>query len=179
MRERIWIDGFNVFHHWKRTRRIIRGAGDIGGRRRRALHRVAEALGGWRRRATVFLDGGPRREGSAAWGLRVEAAGPGRKADDLMVEAIRAEPRRARSVTAVSNDRDLGLRLREEGAEVIAVEAFFDALARRDASRPAGADSAAAAGEAERHGPLAEDEVAMWMEVFGFSEEEDPPRADR
>ncbi len=173
MRERIWIDGFNVFHHWKRTRRIIRGAGDIGARRRRALHRVAEALGPWRARATVFLDGGPRREGSAAWGLRVETAGPGATADDLMVEALRASPKRARRVTAVSNDRDLGLRLREEGAEVIAVEAFFDTLARRTPSRGREAET-----DPERQDSLAEDEVSMWMEIFGFSEEEDSPRAD-
>lgn len=168
MAEELWIDGFNLFHQWSRTREAFRPGGDIASAQEHALRTLARALDRAAPRTVVFMDGGPERTAFTVGRMRVRYPGPGAKADDLMVERLQAK--RAGQVRAVTDDRLLRDTLRARGAKTVGVEAFIrDRLATPGTSR--GADERPE--EREKHRELTPDEVEAWVREFE-GEEPDP-----
>ncbi len=157
-----WIDGFNLFHRWKPTRPLFARGADPAVGQEQALKRLGHTLGKRRRRTTVFMDGGVQREQASRYGLRISWAGPGGKADDLMVEGLQGRPGRTREVIVVSNDRALTARLRALGARRLGVDGFIrECLA---AGPRQGRDASVAAHQKTR--TLSRHEVDAWLEIF-------------
>jgi len=156
MREEIWIDGFNLFYAWPETAPLLRASADIGATLAICLRRLARFLGNYRRRAIVFLDGGLTAGFDNIDGLSVRYAGSGGKADDLMRKHLGGDERRARRVTAVSNDRGLSGSLRMLGVEMMTAKDFLAIIAKKARrSQRAAADIR-----------LSPSEIETWVEIF-------------
>ncbi len=152
-----WIDGFNLFHKWSRTRRLFRRGGDIARAQTRALSMLADALGKHVRFYTVFMDGGLRYEAVTVKGLKVRYPGPGKKADELLVETMNT--RKRGRVGVVTGDRSLAANLRAHGAKIIDAEAF---IRNTLVSAPARTED----DQAYRDKQLSPDEVNLWLREF-------------
>jgi len=179
MERESWIDGFNFFHHWESTRAYLRpdSGYDIVRAIDRALRILGRHLGGRGRNTVVYLDGGLSRHETRIAGMRVRYAGPGRKADDRMVDDLAGLADYARLVTGVSNDRELRGRLVNHGAACLGVGEYLGMVegkakrpekgkgkGRRDESKVRGVD-AEVMREKCRH--LSKMEVEAWLEFFG------------
>ena len=150
----ILVDGNNLLHRLP-----------LGERSRAAVRRlVLERTRGQRQRITVVFDGPPPPEAPA-----VEPLGPvtiryagSRAADDVIIAALPEGPP-ARQWVVVTDDRELGRRARELGAEVRSLESW-----RAAAVRP----PAVARALPERS--LSKDELAEWESVFSTSSNDRP-----
>lgn len=170
-----WLDGFNFFHHWEKSKSFFSPGGgmDIGKTIDQCLRILSRELGGKRRAALVFLDGGLQRGETRHAGLRIRYAGPGQKADDRMVDDLDLLGNDARCVIAVSNDRELKGRLRMHGASCLSVGEFLALLEKKDKGQAGkggskgkrGADDAEIMREKCRS--LSPAEVSAWLEHFG------------
>ncbi|GEM_PF-1683823 len=166
-----FVDGFNLFHRWPRTAGFFRSSTDPEAALHRAGALLAEALSAGER-VELVLDGGLRAGRATVGGLPAHYAGPGRCADELMLDLVHRSTD-ARSVEAVTSDRALAANTRAFGARAISVERF---LTRLEApSRPAASAQAQA-----KPPPPSRAEVEAWLEVFGdgadvASEELDAP----
>ncbi len=160
MEEEIWIDGFNLFYRWKRTQNMFRQGADIATAPEQALKLLAHALGKRRARVSVFMDGGWSREGADRYGLRVRYAGPGGKADAILVEAAQGLGARAQRVAVVTDDLELGGSLRLLG---VIVTKLRDFIPRLTGSGPSASDSPE---EAHKQRQPSRHEVDAWLEVF-------------
>ena len=172
MAPEFWIDGFNFFHHWRRTRDLFAPGSDVDIAKavERALRILARELGGRTGATSVFLDGGLDRRLARLGAMRVLYAGPGQKADDRMVAAVRDKGESARSIAAVSNDRELRFRLIGLGASCMTVGEYLDIVEKRGRPGPRealreGPDDADVTREKRR--PLSPAEVQAWLEFFG------------
>lgn len=188
MNDEFWIDGFNFFYQWEKSRELFLSGGEMGIARslERAVRILSRELGGRRRAALVFLDGGLDRREARQAGMRVRYCGPGNKADDRMAEDLAGLGADAKRVTAVSNDRELRARLRLHGASCLGVAEFLALLEKRNGGGPArggrkktgkggnggqGGDSAEVMREKCRS--LSPSEVKAWLELFGKEGEDD------
>lgn len=177
MDNEFWLDGFNYFHHWERTRDLFQTGGaiaDIAKTIDKALRILSRELGSKRDGTLVFLDGGLTRRETRQAGLRVRYCGPGNKADDRMVEDLIDLGDDARQVTAVSNDRELKARLTVNGAACLGIGEFLAILEKKRVARSGkgqrgGGDSAAIMREKCRN--LSAAEVQAWLELFGGDSE--------
>jgi len=110
-------------------------------------------------RVTVAFDGAPDRtfpEGSAFKGIQILYARRGSNADERIVEFVESS-RDARGITVVTSDRQLGLRVRQRGGNVLRSGEFRKQMESAvDSPKPP-------ASEAE---PAAED-LEGWLRYFG------------
>jgi len=179
MMQQLWIDGFNLFHRWKRTREHFRadGGGDILLGQREGLRILSEALGGKRKTAIVFMDGGLSRAGMNVHGMRTEYAGPGAKADQLMMEMMCYRSVAGGRVCVVTSDRALAGSLRAFGAKIMSVEDFLESVQKTKTAaggKRQGTGRAAAREETKRRANaepsrevnLSEREVEIWLRFF-------------
>ena len=125
---------------------------------------------------TVVMDGGPvplRVTRSPVENVELRLAGHGREADDVIIELIDAcsAPKR---VTVVSTDRKVRAAARRRRCRSVTSEQFGHELARLVGRlnrgkpvQPRPEDAATA----KPPGGLSEDDVARWLEEFGFREE--------
>ncbi|MBN2712499.1 MAG: NYN domain-containing protein [Planctomycetes bacterium] len=166
MANETWIDGFNLFHRWDETREGFSAfrnpATDMAGLQENALRLLSSALAK-RAGVIVFMDGGLSQGSQIIHGLRVRFPGPGKKADDAMVESLDAKQGRARSVTAVTSDRGLAATLRSYGAKIITVEDFIARSLQRKPGKKQPPQYKTA--------NLSKHEVDDWLEYFGESAE--------
>jgi hypothetical protein len=118
------IDGNNLIG-------AARGASRPSAEDRAALiSEVADRLRRTRARAVLFFDGDAERS-TGLGALAVRPSGRG-SADDAIVEEIR-KSRAPRECTVVTEDRALGSRARELGAQVISPSDFWARLGKRPA----------------------------------------------
>lgn len=185
MNREYWLDGFNFFHHWDKTKGLLRSDSglDIVRAIDRSLRILGRHLGSRCRHTLVFLDGGLARSETRLGDLRIRYCGPGKKADDRMLADLGDLREDARMVTAVSNDRELKGGLRSYGATCLGVGEFLalvegkkGATCRRSGKGgPGGGKNTPAGGgrsdEAEvmreKCRTLSESEIRAWLDFFG------------
>lgn len=123
-----------------------------------------------RGRIVVVCDGQPKPHATASPVAEVELiySGPGRTADDVIIELINADttPRR---VIVVSNDREIQKAARRRRARVMTNEQFIGTLARIAA---APGNRPTTRGGDPTPGPLSDHEVDAWMKMFGVEADE-------
>jgi hypothetical protein len=135
------VDGDNLLGSWPGR---DRSEGE-----RRSLARQVALLARELGRTIVLVFDGPPLPG-ADLRPHVLFSGPGRRADDLILEILRGE-RDPRGFTVVTNDRSLGDRCRHAGARVERCDVFRERLGRvTSAEKPERAE-----------------DVAEWLKVFG------------
>ena len=183
MDDEFWIDGFNFFYKWEKTRELfLSGRGmDIARSLERALGSLSRELGGRRRATLVFLDGGLDRHETRQAGLRVRYCGPGNKADDRMAGDLANLGSDSRRVTAVSNDRELRGRMSLHGASCLGVAEYLALLEKKSNSGAAGRkgnQGASRGGNSaeimrEKCHALTPSEVKAWLDVFAGDEGDD------
>ena len=186
MNREFWLDAFNFFHHWESTRGFLRSDSglDIVKAIERSVRSLGRHLGSKCSHTVAYLDGGLARTETRVGPLRIRYCGPGKKADDRMVEDLTALEDDARLVTAVSNDRELKARLRAFGATCLGVGEFLALLegkkgsARGDKRGGSGKGCGSPAGQRddaeimrEKCRTLSESEVRAWLEFFGGDSE--------
>ena len=135
------VDGDNLLGTWPGRSRAAED--------KRALSREIDAFTRRDRRSCTLVFDGARPEG-IAFAADTVFSGPGRSADDVIIERVRAaaDPR---GVVVVTQDRSLADRCRALGARI---ESPRDFRARLTGS-----------GGGEK--PAREDDVASWLETFG------------
>lgn len=188
MNREFWVDGFNFFHQWESTRGLLRpdSGVDIVRAIQRSLGIFARHIGSKTRYAIVYLDGGLSRHETRVLGMRVRYCGPGKKADDRLLEDLGDLADDARLVTAVSNDRELKAALRAYGASCLGVGEFLGILegkkkgssaassSKKDARKNRSSISKGVEAEImrEKTRSLSASEVRAWLEFFGAEDEE-------
>lgn len=120
----LWIDGFNLFYKWDRTKHLFGRNCDIKHAQEESLRLLAINLGKKRSRSIVFMDGGLERECLTLHGLRIRYPGSGKKADSLLEEFARAKTSNKR-ILAVTSDRYLAATLRRNRIQIIDSEKFI------------------------------------------------------
>jgi predicted RNA-binding protein with PIN domain len=184
MNREFWIDGFNFFHHWESTRGLLRpdSGVDIVRAIQRSLGIFSRHIGAKARYTVVYLDGGLSRHESRVAGLRARYCGPGKKADDRLLDDLAGlGDNNARLVTAVSNDRELKASLRAYGASCLGVGEFLAILeggkkqppqSKKDAKKNRSPLSKGVEADVmrEKTRSLSASEVRAWLEFFGVEE---------
>ena len=110
----------------------------------------------------VVFDGqraSPRRPPSGRPGVQVRFSSPPRTADQVIVELIDRETRRASLTVVTSDKKDIGRVARAEGVRWIPSETFLRRLRR--------AGSKAVRGEAEKPPSTSSEEMEYWLKRFG------------
>jgi hypothetical protein len=122
-----------------------------------------------RGRAVVVCDGGPRDDQSAVNSVELMYAGPGRTADDVIIDLINADtaPRR---LTVVSNDNQIRKAAKRLRAKALGCEQFISQLLSWLSARRPGE---ATADDKPAAGPLDDDQVRKWLETFGVEHDGD------
>lgn len=165
MQPEYWIDGFNFFHLWSETRPLFQRGADVIYGQQEGLRRLAMFLGKRKKRMLVFMDGGVRYEVTNRFGFQVRYPGPGKKADDLMIEAIRARGEKAGKVIVVSSDRQLATTLRVHGARCISVDDFLAEMGRKSQKNRRASSTLHPNERYKEHQPDAV-EVEAWLKLF-------------
>ncbi|MCC8180892.1 MAG: hypothetical protein LIP23_08300 [Planctomycetes bacterium] len=184
MRSEFWLDGFNFFHHWDKTKALLRpdSGYDIVKAMNRAIGILGRSLGSRCSATVVFMDGGLDRHDTGRGAMRLRYAGPGKKADDRMAAEAEFLGPDAGLITAVSNDRELKDRLRMLGVTCIGVGEFLSLIEGKKPGRaqpgkkrgnraPGGKAIGGKSEEAEilreKCRNLSPSEVKAWLEFFG------------
>src|SRR5215831_8013842 len=110
-------------------------------------------------RVTIVFDGAPGHElpeGSAFKGVRILYAHRGSNADDRIVELLESSTD-PRGITVVTSDRQLGVRVRQRGANVLRSGAFRNQMESiADSHEPSAAEAEPDAADLEG-----------WLRYFG------------
>ncbi|MHC4883841.1 MAG: NYN domain-containing protein [Planctomycetota bacterium] len=152
------IDGFNLFYRWEHTRSYFRRSSDLEATLPRALSALKRALGRSAGQVRVVLDGGTSAGNAFLGGLKVEFAGAGRKADDVILARVRRADK-PRQILVVTTDRELGGNCRALGSRIESVERFL-----RQHPLPV---VCANVTEEEKPSPPTGAELERWLEIFG------------
>ena len=120
----LWIDGFNLFYKWNKTRELFRPGGDIRFAQEESIRLLAITLNRKRNRCILFMDGGPEAATMTLHGLRIKYPGGGKKADSLLEEFARGRTGRQR-ILAVTSDRALAATLRRNQIQIIDSNKFI------------------------------------------------------
>lgn len=177
MHREFWLDGFNFFHHWESTRALLRADSgmDIVRAIDRSLRILARHLGKKGGMTVVYLDGGLSRHETRTAGLRVRYCGPGKKADDRLVEDLADLGPNAKLVTTISNDRELKANMRAHGSACLGVGEFLSLLqgkktptqkGKKNPPKPLSHNDAAEILR-QKTKPLSPAEVNAWLDYFG------------
>ena len=81
------------------------------------------------------------------------------KADPLIMNLVRQEPNR-KSLTVVSDDREIGDFARQNNAGVLSSQAFFERITRRS-------EAGSRHVEQKFNSEMSDEELAEWMRLFG------------
>ena len=154
------IDTYNVLH----VTGVLPGELAVG--EPESLARLIESSRFAHEAVWLVCDGTPR--GASRIGrIVIEGSGPGRTADEHIVQALERD-NAARRITVVTSDRAIQRRARARGAECLKSEEFLEMLAadarRARPARPRPADP-------RRSVPLDARAVMGWMRLFGISAE--------
>ncbi len=164
----ILIDGYN----------LLRGAARWGPDKSLGQLHLCELLGRWSvltgKPVTIIFDGPEPRSGYArqlgSCGIQVLYSGPGRSADELLIEEIQrcSAPRR---LEVVSADREIRLaarrrRCREIGPEVF-LKTVYAQMAASNARQPRRVEPAT------KQKGLGEGELHFWLAEFGLHGDHD------
>ena len=120
----LWIDGFNLFYKWDKTKNYFKPNCDIKIAQEESIRQLAIALDRKRSRSILFMDGGLERTSMTIHGLRIKYPGGGKKADSLLEEYARAKTSN-KKVLAVTSDRALAATLRRNKLQIIDSEKFI------------------------------------------------------
>lgn len=157
----IWIDGFNLFYKWHRTRDDFKPGCDIKFAQEASLRRLSDALQNNRKRTIVFMDGGIERHSLTFAGMRVKFPGNGKKADELMEEQARGKQNNSR-VLAVTSDRFLAATLRRYRLKILDSTKFIERFLRDIPSGNKYNDN--------KPEILSKEEVEEWLDIFSEDE---------
>jgi hypothetical protein len=148
------IDAHNCLHAHRRLGSLLRRDPEQA---HRALIDAVEPD----ERTILFFDGGPggRSGPGLLAGARVEWSGRA-TADDRIVAWLHGNSA-YRPVTVVTDDRDLGLRVRAAGGRVEGVDRFWRRLDRAGRQQAAPEHH-----EADQHRELPKEEVDHWLRLF-------------
>lgn len=135
------IDGDNLLGTWRGRRRS-------DAERRLLAMELGRFAARVRRRVITVFDGSPAP--GTAYGPQVRFAGPGRSADELILDLLRGEEDR-RGWVLVTSDRSLGDQCRYLGARVERCDRFRGRL------RECGPDEK----------PQREEDIDYWLDQFG------------
>jgi predicted RNA-binding protein with PIN domain len=141
------IDGDNLLGTWPGRKRS-------DPERRRLAMELARFGSAQRRKVVVVFDGAPAP--GQAYGSGVHFSGPGRTADDLILELLRGQ-RDRRGWIVITSDRSLGDQCRYLEARVERSDRFRARLGR----------------ESDGEKPERESEIEYWLEQFGGTDESD------
>jgi hypothetical protein len=139
------VDGDNLLGTWPGRRRSDAERRELALELGRLAHR-------WRRRIVTVFDG--RSPPATSLGADVSFAGPGRTADEVILETLRQQGDR-RGWTVVTSDRSLGDQCRYLDARVERCDRFRARMARDP-------------GEEK---PQRVEDVDYWLEQFGTDED--------
>lgn len=159
------VDGFNLFYRWEVTRGFFRQSGNLETTLPRALSLFKDHLGRSSREVLVLLDGGVTPGNASLGGMKVEFAGPGRKADDLILSRVRRDSR-PRNLLVVTSDRELGGNCRALGCRIESVEDLLKRL-----SGPASRRQDRSNSEEEKPAPPTGAELERWLTIFREDED--------
>lgn len=120
----LWIDGFNLFYKWNKTKNYFKPNCDIKMAQEESIRQLAIALGRKRNRSILFMDGGLEQASMTIHGLRIKYPGGGKKADSLLEEYARAKTSN-KKILAVTSDRALAATLRRNRLQIIDSEKFI------------------------------------------------------
>lgn len=171
MRNEYWLDGFNIFHKWQKTKGLFADKHynvDLPRVVEQSIRILSRDLAQHRAKSLIFIDGGVIRTERHQAGIRVRYAGPGKKADDRMVEDLGLLGSDAGKVTAVSDDRELRSRLSYLGASSLGVMEFLSLLAGPKGGGKGGKTPEDDLPEVMRIKcrPVPPSEVKVWLEIF-------------
>jgi len=164
--EKILIDGYNLLYKDGVLKNLAERS--LEQAREQLLDRLSAYRTGEMEILVVFDGAGPsnQRPTSGHNGVKVRFSPSTKTADQVILELIEREPRRA-SLTVVSSDeKDIGRIARAEGVRWITSESFLQRL-RRPGKPRVGADR-----EKPADSSLAE--MEYWLKRFGS----DPPEGD-
>lgn len=164
----ILIDGYN----------LLRGAAKWGPDKSLGQLRLCELLGRWsvltKKPVTIVFDGPEPRAGYARQlrncGIQVLYSGPGRSADDLLIEEIQrcSAPRR---LEVVSADREIRVAARRRRCREIGPEVFFESVCSRLAASSVRPPRRVE--PATKQKGLREGELHFWLAEFGLHGDHD------
>jgi len=119
--------------------------------------------------AVVVCDGGPRAGNSTENGVELVYAGPGRTADDVIIELVNCDsaPRR---LTVVSNDNQIRKAARRRRAKVMDCDQFISQLLSWLSE---GGRGEASPDDKSGATTLDKQQVRQWLETFGLEHEAD------
>lgn len=163
----VLIDGCNVLHVEGVLPPEIAGleAAELALLIAQSRYRLDEVL--------IVMDG-PRGDRGGQAGIRIVQSGPGRTADEVIIDLIRRSST-PRSILVVSSDREIRREATRRRSKTLSSEAFLAQLGRDGlASRPAGSSPRPAPDPAPNHS------TQRWIEAFGVTEAdlELPPEAE-
>ena len=128
-----WIDGYNFFHNWTSTADMLKNKdGDtpkfieaMDG----AVEKLTDILSLTTGKVILFQDGGERRKIEKRSELAVRYAGPGAKADDVILHYL-SSCKKPGEVCVVTDDLDLSMQAKSLGAVVIKCKTFIKNIER-------------------------------------------------
>jgi uncharacterized protein len=153
----VLIDGCNVLHVEGVLPPEIAGleAAELAALITASRYRLDEVL--------IVMDG-PRGERGSHGGVRIVHSGPGRTADEVIIDLVRRSST-PRSILVVSSDREIRREATRRRSKTLSSEAFLAQLGRDGlASRPAGSSPRPAPDPAPNHS------TQHWIEAFGVTE---------
>ncbi len=157
----LWIDGFNLFYKWNRTRQLFKNGCDINTAQQESIRELAIYLGNWRNRSILFMDGGPEASSMTLHGLRIRYPGGGKKADGLLEEYARGRTSNLR-ILAVTSDRALAATLRRNRLQIMPCEKFIrEFLSNKNQSNNY---------TEKKDYTLSPEEVEEWLRIFSEDE---------
>lgn len=163
----VLIDGCNVLHVEGVLPPELAGleAADLASLISESRYRLDEVL--------IVMDG-PRGERGTRGGVQIIHSGPGRTADEVIIEMVRRSST-PRSILVVSSDREIRREATRRRSKTLSSEAFLAQLGRDGLAMRPGGPSPRPANETESS-PSTE----RWIEAFGVTEADLvlPPEAD-
>jgi uncharacterized protein len=162
--EKILIDGYNLLHKDSVLKNMAERSLE------EAREQLLDSISAYRTATMeilVVFDGAgasPTRSRSGRASVQVRFSPPTKTADQVILELIDREPRRA-SLTVVTSDRkDIGRIARAEGVRWISSESFLARLRRSVKPRPKG--------DSEKPTRTSAEELKYWLKRFGSDSSE-------
>ena len=164
--EKILIDGYNLLYKDGALKEMAERS--LEEAREQLLDSISAYRTGTMEILVVFDGAGPSPTGSRSGraGVRVKFSPPTKTADQVILELIDRETRRASLTVVTSDKKDIGRIARAEGVRWISSESFLRRLRRPTKPRT----------RAEREKPLgtSPEELKYWLRRFGS----DPSEGD-
>ncbi len=161
----ILVDGCNVLHVEGVLPAEVAGIGE-----RELAELIARSR--YRRVEALIVMDGPRGGGSGSGAARIVASGPGRTADEVIVELVRKSSV-PRSILVVTSDRGIQRAAAKRRCRILSSEAFLAQLGRdAGGSGPPAVPTrpTVVGGSVPRPTPSLHSSTAAWIAAFGVTE---------